>query len=100
MVTHKQAEDRVNARFWIHLACYIVVVSALAVLNYQRNPENLWILWVAGGWGIGIAAHAMAFFSNRGKLIGRTEVRMERRESREDRPAAHSIGDSRDGEPG
>ena len=46
MVTHQQAEHRVNAGFWIHMACYIVVVSALAVLNYQRNPDNLWVLWV------------------------------------------------------
>ena len=91
MATHKQAEDRVNAGFWIHLACYIVVVSALAVLNVQRNPENLWILWVGGGWGIGIAAHAMAFFSNRGKLIDRAEVRMDRREQRQERRDAREL---------
>ncbi len=85
MVTHKQAEDRVNAGFLIHLACYIVVVSALAVLNYRRNPENLWIFWVAGGWGIGIVAHAMAFFLSRAKMIDRTKVRMEHREARQGR---------------
>ncbi|MEJ7591585.1 MAG: 2TM domain-containing protein [Planctomycetaceae bacterium] len=85
MVKHQQAEERVNAGFWIHLTCYIVVVSALAVLNYQRNPDNLWVLWVAGGWGIGIVAHAVAFFTNRGKLIDRVETRMDRREERQER---------------
>ena len=96
MVTHKQAEDRVNAGFGIHLASYLGVVSALAVLNYWRNPGNLWIFWVAGGWGIGIVAHAIAFFSNRGKLIDRTEVRMKRGEARQDRRDAHGIGANRE----
>ena len=82
MVTRTQAEDRVNTGLWIHLACYIIVVSALAVLNYQRNPANLWVLWVAGGWGIGIVAHAFTFFTNRGKLVDRVEVRMARQEDR------------------
>lgn len=85
MATHQQAEERVNAGFWIHLASYVVVVGALAVLNYQRNPDNLWVLWVAGGWGIGIVAHAVAFFSNREKIIERVEGRMDRREERQER---------------
>lgn len=85
MVTRQQAEDRVNAGFWSHLFSYIVVVSALAVLNYQRNPDNLWVLWVAGGWGIGIVAHALAYFSDRGKMVDRTIARMDRREQRQER---------------
>ena len=85
MVTHKQAEDRVNAGFWIHVGCYLAVVGGLAVMNYRRNPDNLWILWVAGGWGIGIAAHAMAFFSNREKLIDRAVERIDHREERQER---------------
>ncbi len=51
MVTHKQAEDRVNAGFGIHLASYVAVVTTLTVLNYRRDPENLWVFWVAGGAG-------------------------------------------------
>ena len=85
MATHQQAEERVSAGFWIHFACYIIVVSGLAVLNYQRNPDNLWVLWVAGGWGIGIIAHAVAFFTKRGRMIDRTEARMDRREERQER---------------
>lgn len=86
MVTHQQAEERVRLGFWIHLAAYVIVVSALAVLNYSRNPDNLWVLWVAGGWGLGIAAHAFAFFSDQGRerLIRRAEARMERRAARHD----------------
>ncbi len=84
MVTHQQAVERTSAGFWIHLACYIIVVSGLAILNYQRNPDNLWVLWVAGGWGIGVVCHACAFFTRRGKLIDRTEERMNRREERQE----------------
>lgn len=96
MVTHQQAEHRVNAGFWIHMACYIVVVSALAVLNYQRNPDNLWVLWVAGGWGIGIVVHAVTFFTSRGKLIDRVEARMNHREERQERrDARHDASKNR-----
>lgn len=84
MVTHKQAEERVSSGFWIHVGSYVVVVSSLAVLNYQRNPEHPWVLWVGGGWGIGLAAHALAYFINRPKLVDRAEERMERREQRQE----------------
>jgi hypothetical protein len=90
MATHQQASDRVQAGFWIHLACYLAVVSGLAILNYERNPDNLWFLWVAGGWGIGIVIHALAFFSDEGRarMIDRTEARLDRREARVDRREA------------
>lgn len=84
MATIQEAEKRVDSGFWIHLACYLAVVGGLAILNYQRNPDNLWVLWVAGGWGIGIVAHAMTYFSNEGRrrMVDRTEARMTRREER------------------
>ncbi|HET6425939.1 MAG TPA: 2TM domain-containing protein [Planctomycetaceae bacterium] len=89
MITHQQAETRVERGFWIHLAAYVIVVAGLAVLNFNRNPDKLWVLWVAGGWGIGVAAHAAAFFSQKGKLIERTQERMERREIRRDERTGH-----------
>ncbi|MDP1799301.1 MAG: 2TM domain-containing protein [Planctomycetaceae bacterium] len=83
MMTREQAETQVERGFWIHLAAYVLVVAGLAVLNITRNPDKLWVLWVAGGWGIGIAAHAAAFFSQQGreKLVRQATDRMERRES-------------------
>ncbi len=85
MTTREQAATRVELGFWIHLAAYVAVVAGLAVLNLNRNPDKLWVLWVAGGWGIGIAAHAAAFFSSPGRerLIERAQDRMERREIRQ-----------------
>ena len=88
MVTRRHAEDRVNAGFWVHLACYVGVVSGLTVLNYQRNPNNLWVLWVAGGWGFGIAAHAFGFLARHDNLVDRAEVRINRREVRKESRAA------------
>jgi hypothetical protein len=82
MATHEQAENRVHLGFWIHLCCYTAVIAALAVLNYQRNPDKLWVLWVAGGWGIGIVAHAAAYFFNRERMIDRTQARLARQEGR------------------
>lgn len=84
MITHEQAETRVERGFWTHLACYIIVIAGLAVLNLTRNPDKLWVLWVAGGWGIGIAAHAAAFFSPQGRenLIQKRMDLTERQESR------------------
>jgi hypothetical protein len=86
MATHLDAEKRVEMGFWIHLAAYVLVVGALAILNFNRNPDNLWVLWVAGGWGIGIVAHAAAFLSPqlRERMVERTTERMGRRESRTD----------------
>lgn len=90
MATHQQAETRVERGFWIHLACYVLVVSGLAILNFTRNPDNLWVMWVAGGWGIGIAAHAFAFFTSREKLVDRAMERMDRREERQSGRRLHS----------
>jgi len=86
MATRQQAEDRVQLGFWIHLAVYVLVVGGLAILNYTRNPDNLWVLWVAGGWGIGIVAHALAFFlpESHDRLIDRTKARLDLRETRKD----------------
>ncbi len=85
MVSRMEAEHRVYTGFWIHLAAYVAVITGLAILNVNRNPDNLWVLWVAGGWGIGIALHALGLFvipGGRERMIERTADRLERREVR------------------
>ena len=49
MITHQQAEKRVIVGFAIHFAVYVIVVAGLAALNFSRNPDHLWFLWVAAG---------------------------------------------------
>ena len=41
-----------------HLLQYVLVVGGLALFNLWRQPQHLWFLWVAGGWGLGLLAHA------------------------------------------
>ena len=41
-----------------HLLQYGLVVGALALFNLWRQPQHLWFLWVAGGWGLGLLVHA------------------------------------------
>ncbi len=57
-------DPRVRALL-IHAIAYLVVVAICAALNIWRHPQNLWFLWVAAGWGIGLAAHALAVWLER-----------------------------------
>lgn len=57
--------DRPLRVFSIHLGAYVVVVGLLAALNLTRNPNHLWFVWVAAGWGIGVAAHGLALLLKR-----------------------------------
>ena len=85
MITHDQAEDRVKLGFFIHLAVYVAVVGGLMALNFTRSPEKMWSVWVACGWGIGVAAHGAAIFMSpvaRERAIQRTQERVQRREAR------------------
>lgn len=43
-------------KFQTSLVTYIVVVAGLWVVNLMTSPEYLWVLWVMGGWGIGVAS--------------------------------------------
>jgi len=50
-----------RTRAWlINFVVYLGVVALLAALNFWRSPDNLWVIWVALGWGIGVAAHGLA----------------------------------------
>ena len=47
--------------FRAHLSIYLVVVGLLAALNYYLG-EPYWVLYVLGGWGIGIIGHGAGVF--------------------------------------
>jgi hypothetical protein len=48
-----------------NVVAYVVVIALMAAVNLWRSPDNLWFIWVALGWGIGVAAHALAFVLRR-----------------------------------
>ena len=61
---YEHAKRRVEAKlgFYIHLAVYVAVNILLVVLNLVFSPGYLWFLWPLGGWGIGLAFHALAVY--------------------------------------
>ncbi|KJF83079.1 helix-turn-helix domain-containing protein [Photobacterium angustum] len=48
--------------FYSNLTTYILVISALFVINYFTSPGYWWAVWPALGWGIGIVSHALSAF--------------------------------------
>lgn len=42
----------------IHAVVYLLVIGGLWQINQQASPDVQWFVWVAWGWGIGLAAHA------------------------------------------
>lgn len=54
--------------FYLHLMRYLVICSAILVVNLIINPHRLFALGVIGGWGIGILIHALRVFQPRGFL--------------------------------
>jgi len=48
--------------FYLHFFRYVAVVLFLLAINLVFTPRYLWVLWVAGGWGIGVFMHAFSVF--------------------------------------
>ena len=83
MATREEAKNRIERGFLIHLGVYVPVVAGLIALNLTRNPDKLWSLWVAGGWGLGIALHGtLAYLATPERAINRTMHRIEERQRR------------------
>jgi transcriptional regulator with XRE-family HTH domain len=61
--------------FYMHLVQYVVIVVALAIVNYLTSPEYWWVGWVAFGWGIGVIAHGVQVFDKVPFLNGEWERR-------------------------
>ena len=52
-----RAKERVRAikRFYGKLASYLIFMIFFAAINYYTNEwRNMWFLWIAFFWGIGI----------------------------------------------
>ncbi len=64
--------------FFIHLAAFVLVVAILAGVNAYTGAA-WWVQWVFFGWGIGVAAHALAIFGSKPRFV----VNWERRKFRE-----------------
>jgi len=64
----KTAYDRARRKakeiksFYINLTCYLVCIPIVIIVNLTFSPQFHWFWFSALGWGMGIAAHAMAAF--------------------------------------
>jgi hypothetical protein len=48
--------------FYAHLAQYVIIISGLAIFNFIKSPNHIWVMWPALGWGLGILFHGMRVF--------------------------------------
>ena len=61
--------------FYMHLAQYVLVIGGLTVINLLLVPHYFWVLWVAGGWGVGLLIHGLRVFDRIPFLNGQWERR-------------------------
>ncbi len=60
--------------FYVHLAIYAVINAGLFAINFVSGGP-WWVLWVIGGWGIGVIAHAVGVFARAPKAVADWEAR-------------------------
>jgi len=48
--------------FYIHAGNYAVVLLASFAFNIWNAPHAWWVIWVALGWGLGLAIHGLSVF--------------------------------------
>lgn len=58
--TTKNAHAR--TAFWIHFTAYVLVNALLVGINLATFKGNYWFQWPLAGWGLGLAAHAVAVY--------------------------------------
>lgn len=69
------AQVRKIKGFYLHVAQFAIVVTALALFNYFVTPKYPWVLWVMFGWGMGVIAHGLRVFDRVPFLNGDWERR-------------------------
>ncbi len=71
--------------FYRHLTTYITVILFLVIVNIITGPGDLWVLWIAGIWGIVLVVHFLNVFAFDSLLGREAEKRMLERELRRQR---------------
>ena len=73
---------RVKLGFMWHLAMFFLIMMGLTAINLTQSPGYLWVLWVAGGWGLAVLTHAFATFSMGGITEDMIQSEIEREKQR------------------
>jgi len=58
----EQSFREIRKGFFIHLTVYVLVNALLVYLNLSKPEKGYWVLWVIGGWGIGIFFHGLGVY--------------------------------------
>ncbi len=63
-MNEEQARERIEElrEFYAHVAAYVAVNAFLLLVNLITSPGFLWFVFPLGGWGIGLAIHAVTVF--------------------------------------
>ena len=48
--------------FYVHVVHYFLAIVCMLIGNLLTSPDNLWVIWPALGWGMGVLAHGSAVF--------------------------------------
>lgn len=72
--TEREKRVKKMKEFIEHLTAYVIVIGSLLVLNVVTSPGELWFLWVAFFWGIGLTFHAVDVFMGDGTNLARAIV--------------------------
>jgi hypothetical protein len=56
-IARAMPESETRRGFRHHVTAYILVMALLVTLNVVTGGPY-WVLWVAAGWGMGLALHA------------------------------------------
>lgn len=60
---------------YFHLGAYVVVNAMLVGINLLTSPDVFWAIWPILGWGVKLAAHALAVFGLWGSDDWKARVR-------------------------
>lgn len=72
-----RARERVEAMtgFYVHLAVFIVVMTALIIIDWRGEPNEWWVQWPLLGWGLGMVMHALLVFGHVPRFVKQWQLR-------------------------
>jgi len=61
---YRRARKKVKKKkgFYSHLTSYILVIGFLFILNMITSPLDIWFIFPALGWGLGLGFHYLGVF--------------------------------------
>jgi hypothetical protein len=74
---YKRAYTRKKKRlnFYRNLIAFVIINTALIIINLLTSPGHLWFYWPMLGWGIGLAFQAFSTFGSFSPIAGEWEER-------------------------